>query len=241
MGFTLSMAPIRDAGSGCEAEIEALIRQVGGKFNDTITPCGLGFPFLDDAYESEDGGKDTAVILHEEVAWSWWDTMVKEVETDLGPAAVEVMSHMKAWCSAALPFDIPNQTIGDGSSAVGTHTAEHTGPPTNPLKTFLDKLLGKKHSPPPEVQNSINEMVDQYSGGTADCRLGSGPKILAELEAACNYWGLPDDEDEARQCAEDLYETCIEKDDTVPACYALMCRSFFRYAVPRGYIVWFVK
>lgn len=243
MGFTLSMAPIREAGSGCESEIVDLIRRLGGTINDAVAPANAGFPFLDDTYESENGGESVAVIFHEEVGWSWWDVMVAQIAAECGPQSVAAMSHMKAWLGAAFPFDVPNQSIGDGSPArAGTPVRIEPRQP-GPLD-FLKKLFRRAPAAtgtPPEVQAMIDQMVADRSGGSSDCRIGSGPRILSELEAACRYWGLPEDESEARGRAEELYEEAAESDEPIPHLYALMCRSFFRHAAQNHYIVWFIK
>lgn len=236
------MAPIRDAGSGGEEEIENLIRRLGGEINDTVVPTGEGFPFIDDAYESETG-QEVVAVVHEEVGWSWWDTTVAQIASECGPQSVAAMSHMKAWIGAALPFDVPNQAIGDGSPAV-TGAPIRIEPRQPGPFGFLKKLFKPAPKPvtlPAEHQAMIDQMVNERTGGSGDFRIGSGPRILAELEAACRHWNLPEDEAAGRARAEELYEEAAESDDPVPHCYALICRSFFRHAVPRGYIVWFIK
>jgi hypothetical protein len=145
---------------------------------------------------------------------------------------------MKAWLGTALPFDVPNQSIGDGSPA--TRYSEQTTSRPTPLKAFFQRLFGTP--PPPEPPHElIDRMVSDRTGGSGDFRVGSGPRILAELEAACRRWGLPEDETLSSQRGEELYEEAAENDEQIARCYALMCRSFFRHAIANSYIVWFIK
>ena len=83
-------------------------------------------------------------------------------------------------------------------------------------------------------------MVKDRTGGSNQFRVGSGTRILAELEAVCGAWGLPNDEAQARVLAMQKYEELVE-DGPVHQCYALICRSFFRVAIEHRLIVWFTK
>lgn len=241
------MGPICYMDTGLDGEIRVLIGPDETLVDDEpVAPENpRQFPFLIEQLEPSECGPytlDTCIIQHEEAGWSWWDDMVAEIRRTGGETAVEACAHMRAWRGLAFPFDLPSSMIGDQFSEPVAHTITSILP--SPwyefkwLRRFMNKVRPQKGT---AFKAQMDAMLHLRTGGSNVFRISSGTRILAELEAACDLWQLPKEEGEAASLAQKMNYEDPSSPQEVAHCYALMCRSFFRYAVPRKYIVWFIK
>jgi hypothetical protein len=168
--------------------------------------------------------------------------MVAEMRKTGGQAAAEACGHMRAWRGLAFPFGLPSSMIGDPFSAPVANTITSILPsPWYQFKWFKRLFYKLKPQKDTAIKAQMDAMLHLRTGGSNAFRISSGTRILAELEVACDLWQLPKDEAEAASLAQKMnYEDPVGPQE-IAHCYALMCRSFFRYAVPRKYIVWFIK
>ncbi len=185
-------------------------------------PRVLSFPFVLTTLEDE------PIFVHEEVGWPWWQILLDQMTLTLGPKNVPSSSYMQALFGLAVPFDIKNR-----------HLIEFEPKRWKWHQRIIMKLIAK--SGKVKLTDEIMFSTAKDTTAVRNLRIGSIPKILAEVEHACKSWGLPENEQEGRKMAEEMYEAMPEDDVPISRCYALMVRSFLRYAVEHKHIVWFIK
>lgn len=238
MGFSLSIVKIEDSEPELEQEIRQLIAG-RGELNETIDTQALPSEFPFECYEGDD--EEGPAIYHVEVGWSWWDCLAEAMEETLGTEGSKTCRFMKAWRGFALPFDLEPTILADRPHEVDPPITVTTSPPTSLLGKIANIFKPKSAGLPAGTQDLIGSLIDERSGGSNGCRIASATRILAEIEAVCRAWGFPEDEAEGRAKAFELYEEMPEDAEPVARCYALISRTFFRFAVKHHHAVCFAK
>jgi hypothetical protein len=232
MGFSLTMAPMSSMNDEATClRLEKWLKKNSIQIEDAMNIVSdlNNFPFeLDelplDPYDADSAIAD--VVRHVEVGWPWWAIVVKEMEKTLGAQNVKATGFLQPWADAAIPGDFKNQ-----------HLIQFEAP--NRKAGIAIKLLS--FFTRTKATDDVMVMMDGSGTVVKNPHLASANRILAELENACEKWGLPSDELIARKLAEQMYEAEPESDADISRCYALIVRSFLRYAIPNNHIVWFIK
>ena len=232
MGFTLTVGAIDAMLPNPEGK--EFVKWLGARFKEinqdssfeVLEDC---FPFQTETFELDCDDLDPVTNLcHVEVGWSWWDRTVYSMGNSLGSQNTTASGHMHAFWGVAVPFDAENTLLGKPIAR----------------KNLSQSVIGKMMAlfkAKDEMGEHIASLIEERSGGMKNLRIGSIPRILRELDQACSAWGLPNNEDEARVLAEELYEAEPMDDDAIARCYALIVRSFLRYAQANNHMVWFIK
>ena len=240
MGFTLTIARIEDMlDDKDQRRFREWLGPKLGSVNEKITDVGFseGFPLMIDlAGEVEDVPhgetieiEDRIIFCLQEVGSNWWEITTQAMERTLGPNGSKHASFIKPWFGVVVPFEVQNRHL--------INTDYHGG-------TLIQKALVwilMRFAPKDPKNRDI--MIYRHDKKTMrkNLRIGSIPRILKELDAACLAWGLPSDETGARTLTRELYESNPEDDGTIARCYALMVRSFLRFAMANNHLVWFIK
>ena len=231
MGFALTIAPMSTMVDEFNIKnLHAWLDANKGHVNERVEISSQTsvFPFEPEKYqidEEDEGSEYVDVVRHVEVGWSWWGMTVNEMTKVLGIKNVKASSFVQPLWGAAVPFEIKNQHL------IKQHTP-------SPLGKFFLFIFTPKD---PSGMDIMLMTKNGKSESVRNLRISSASKILCELESACRAWNLPNDETEARTLAEEMYEAMPETDETISRCYALIVRSFLRYAVEQKLIVWFIK
>jgi hypothetical protein len=233
MGFSLTIAPMT---SICDEDtcrrLSQWLMNHSVHVNETIvidseSKC---FPFEPNRFQNNGAGETSEfveIIRHHEVGLNWWSIVVKEMEKVMGTKGVKTCQFVRPTIDAAVPADIENQ-----------HLIQHKA--RNVRAGIIIKLLSlfTKTS----ATGDVMIMMDgDNSKVVHNSHLVSAARLLIELEAACVAWRLPTGESEARSMAKELYESKPNDNTNIAHCYALIVRSFLRYAVANNHIVWFIK
>ena len=211
--------------------LENWLKENSIQINDAmnIVPDLDNFPFELDEYPLDQEDDDSAiadVVRHVEVGWSWWEIVVKEMEKSLGAQNVKATGFLRAWADAAIPGEFENQ-----------HLIQFKAP--NRKAGIAIKLLS--FFTRTTATDDVMIMMDGSGTVVQNPHLASANRIHAELENVCEKWELPSDEITARKLAEQMYEADPESETDIARCYALIVRSFLRYAIAHNHIVWFIK
>lgn len=228
MGFTLSIGRIKDTLEHSEIDrFQKWLDSTWSLVNEAIETLNVpqSFPFVIDEYGDEDS--PIPVVLHEEVGGKWWDIVSAQMALTLGPKKVRISTFLRPIHGVAVPFPVENRHLRNADFSGGN---------------FAQRLLMKAIMLSAKKDPSGRDVLITRDGKTIrNLRIASAPGLLAELDAACKAWALPDDERSARKLAKEMYEAEPEDDVAISRCYALMVRSFLRFAIENQCLVWFIK
>lgn len=181
--------------------------------------------YSEDFYEIDEAEDGTAYAAAPEMAWSSWSEVQKLLVQVLGADKVPTALHIHAWNGVAVPGDVENSYLTD--------PIPREKP--KPMLGFLQKLgIGKPVADP--VQAQVDQMVQAYGGPTNTLTIVSGPRLVAEMEAAIDKLGI---------AGRDYVKIYNEAEDlSTPELASVLLQIYHRIhkdALAHRHLVWWIK
>ncbi len=201
--------------------LKEFLRERSIAFEEAINPEN----FASDFYEQGDLDDGSVFVAAPEMAWSSWSEVQKLLVSTLGKENAPTALHIHAWNGVAVPAELENSYLAEPIPR--EKPEEKVG--------FLQKLgIGKPKVDP--VQAQMQAMIEAYGGPTDTLTIVSGPRLVAELEAAIEKLGV---------ASRDFLKIYNEAEDPYnPELASVLLQIYHKIhkdALAHRHLVWWIK